>query len=140
MDFDFSFALEILPDLLRGAVVLNHRTADRVLAVNLPGKDTFEFRIRLPAEPHRSEDFSPWHLADRVASPVAGAPRIGASSRLPGRWPTHISSIGSSSIAGTTRHAASSNDRMPPAVSVVSKPFSSTVAPRIKRPSRRGTR
>lgn len=59
--------------LLRGAVVLNHRTADRVLAVNLPGKGTFEFRLRLPAEPHRSEDFSPWHLADRVASPVAGA-------------------------------------------------------------------
>ncbi|MGT2436019.1 acriflavin resistance protein [Bradyrhizobium betae] len=59
--------------LLRGAVVLNHRTADRVLAVNLPGKGTFEFRLRLPAEPHRSEDFSPWHLADRVASPLAGA-------------------------------------------------------------------
>ncbi|MCS3725532.1 acriflavin resistance protein [Bradyrhizobium betae] len=59
--------------LLRGAVALNHRTADRVLAVNLPGKGTFEFRLRLPAEPHRSEDFSPWHLADRVASPVSGA-------------------------------------------------------------------
>ncbi|QDP25656.1 acriflavin resistance protein [Bradyrhizobium cosmicum] len=59
--------------LLRGAVVLNHRTADRVLAVNLPGKGTFEFRLRLSAEPHRSKDFSPWHLADRVASPVAGA-------------------------------------------------------------------
>lgn len=59
--------------LLRGAVALNHRTADRVLAVNLPGKGTFEFRLRLPAEPHRSEQFSPWHLADRVASPVAGA-------------------------------------------------------------------
>jgi hypothetical protein len=24
-----------------------------------------------PADPHRSEEFSPWHLADRVASPVA---------------------------------------------------------------------
>lgn len=58
--------------LLRGAVALNHRTADRVLVVNLPGKGTFEFRLRLPAEPHRSEQFGPWHLADRIASPVTG--------------------------------------------------------------------
>lgn len=58
--------------VLRGAVVLNHRTADRVLVVNLPGKGTFEFRLRLPAEPHRSEQFGPWHLADRIASPLAG--------------------------------------------------------------------
>lgn len=59
--------------LLRGAVALNHRTADRVLVVNLPGKGTFEFRLRLPAEPHRAAEFGPWHLADRIASPVAGA-------------------------------------------------------------------
>lgn len=62
--------------LLRGAVALNHRTADRVLVVNLPGKGTFEFRLRLPAEPHRAEQFGafgPWHLADRIASPVAGS-------------------------------------------------------------------
>ncbi|MHC2579480.1 hypothetical protein ACVI1J_008378 [Bradyrhizobium diazoefficiens] len=59
--------------LLRGAVALNHRTADRVLVVNLPGKGTFEFRLRLPAEPHRSEQFGPWHLADRIASPVTGS-------------------------------------------------------------------
>ncbi|MDN5001662.1 acriflavin resistance protein [Bradyrhizobium sp. GCM10027634] len=58
--------------LLRGAVALNHRTADRVLVVNLPGKGTFEFRLRLPAEPHRSEQFGPWHLADRITSPLAG--------------------------------------------------------------------
>ncbi|MDA9477200.1 acriflavin resistance protein [Bradyrhizobium sp. CCBAU 65884] len=57
--------------LLRGAVVLNHRTADRVLVVNLPGKGIFEFRLRLPAEPHRSVEFGPWHLADRIASPLA---------------------------------------------------------------------
>ena len=54
--------------VLRGAVALNHRTADRVLVVNLRGKGTFEFRLRLPAEPHRTEQFGPWHLAD-VASP-----------------------------------------------------------------------
>jgi hypothetical protein len=63
--------------VLRGAVALNHRTADRVLVVNLPGKGTFEFRLRLPAEPHRSEQFGsqfgPWHLADRIASPLASA-------------------------------------------------------------------
>ncbi|TQF40531.1 acriflavin resistance protein [Bradyrhizobium sp. UNPF46] len=58
--------------LLRGAVALNHRTADRVLVVNLPGKGTFEFRLRLPAEPHRSTEFGPWHLADRIASKLAG--------------------------------------------------------------------
>ncbi|MCP3399300.1 acriflavin resistance protein [Bradyrhizobium sp. CCGB20] len=58
--------------VLRGAVALNHRTADRMLVVNLPGKGTFEFRLRLPAEPHRSEQFGPWHLADRIASPVTG--------------------------------------------------------------------
>ena len=44
-------------------------------------------------------------------------PRIGASSRLPGRCPTHISSIGSSSTAGTARQAASSSVSRPPAVS-----------------------
>lgn len=58
--------------LLRGAVALNHRTADRLLVVNMPGKGTFEFRLRLPADPHRSGQFSPWHLADRIASPLAG--------------------------------------------------------------------
>ena len=59
--------------VLRGAVALNHRTADRVLVVNLPGKGTFEFRLRLPADPHRSEQFGPWHLADRIASPATGS-------------------------------------------------------------------
>lgn len=69
--------------VLRGAVVLNHRTADRVLVVNLPGKGTFEFRLRLPAEPRRSEQFGPWHLADRIASPIAGpvAPQDGYTIR-----------------------------------------------------------
>lgn len=59
--------------VLHGAVALSQRTADRVLVVNLPGKGTFEFRLRLPAEPHRSEQFGPWHLADRIASPMTGA-------------------------------------------------------------------
>ena len=59
--------------VLRGAVALNHRTADRVLVVNLPGQGIFEFRLRLPAEPHRSTEFGPWHLVDSVASTVAGS-------------------------------------------------------------------
>ncbi|MCK1735291.1 acriflavin resistance protein [Bradyrhizobium sp. 138] len=69
--------------MLRGAVALNHRTADRVLVVNLPGKGVFEFRLRLPAEPHRSAEFGPWHLADRIASPLAGpvAPQDGYTIR-----------------------------------------------------------
>ncbi|WWE88609.1 hypothetical protein FJN17_07460 [Bradyrhizobium symbiodeficiens] len=28
-------------------------------------------RLRLPAEPHRAVAFGPWHLADRIASPLA---------------------------------------------------------------------
>ena len=56
--------------LLRGAVALNYRTADRVLVLNLPGKGTFEFRLRLPAEPHHTEQFCTWHLADRIASSI----------------------------------------------------------------------
>jgi hypothetical protein len=69
--------------VLRGAVALNHRTADRVLVVNLSGKGIFEFRLRLPAEPHRSAQFGPWHLADRIAWPVAGsgAPQDGYTIR-----------------------------------------------------------
>lgn len=69
--------------MLRGAVALNHRTADRVLVVNLSGKGIFEFRLRLPAEPHRSAEFGPWHLADRIASPLAGpvAPQDGYTIR-----------------------------------------------------------
>ncbi len=69
--------------LLRGAVALNHRTADRMLVVNLPGKGTFESRLRLPAEPHRTGEFGPWHLADRIASPLAGpiAPQDGYTIR-----------------------------------------------------------
>ena len=59
--------------LLRGAVAINHHTADRMLVVNLPGKGTFEFRLRLAAEPHRTVEFGPWHLADRIASPLAGS-------------------------------------------------------------------
>ena len=63
--------------VLRGAVALRHRTADRLLVLNLPGRGIFEFRLRLPAEPHRADafgsQFGPWHLADHTASPRAGS-------------------------------------------------------------------
>ena len=58
--------------VLRGSVTLDYRTADRVVILNLPGKAQCEFRLRLPASPSRSDQFGPWHLADRVASPSLG--------------------------------------------------------------------
>jgi hypothetical protein len=58
--------------LLRGVVALDYRTTDRVVVLNLPGRAQCEFKLRLAAEPSRSDQFGPWHLADRVASPVAG--------------------------------------------------------------------
>ena len=53
--------------VLRGVVALDYRTTDRVVVVNLPGLTQCEFKLRLAAEPSRSEIFGPWHLADRVA-------------------------------------------------------------------------
>jgi hypothetical protein len=58
--------------VLRGVVALDYRTTDRVVVLNLPGRAQCEFRLRLAAEPSRSDQFGPWHLADRVASPLAG--------------------------------------------------------------------
>ena len=58
--------------VLRGSVPLDYRTRDRVVILNLPGQATCEFKLRLAAEPSRSLQFSPWHLADRVASPTTG--------------------------------------------------------------------
>jgi len=53
--------------VVRGVVTLDYRTTDRVVVLNLPGHAQCEFKLRLPAEPSRSENFGPWHLADRVA-------------------------------------------------------------------------
>ena len=75
-------------------------------------------RDRVGGDRRRAEcrcDDGRWRRPGPRAAP---GPRIGASSRLPGRCPTHISSIGSSSTAGTARHAASSSVSRPPAVSV----------------------
>jgi len=58
--------------VLRGSVTLDYRTTDRVVVLNLPGQAQFEFKLRLAANPTHSDQFGPWHLVDRIASPTAG--------------------------------------------------------------------
>jgi hypothetical protein len=58
--------------VLRGSVALEYRTTERVVVLNLPGKAQCEFKLRLAANPSRSDQFGPWHLADRVAAPGKG--------------------------------------------------------------------
>jgi hypothetical protein len=58
--------------VLRGWVPLDYRTRDRVVILNLPGQPQCEFKLRLAANPSHSDQFGPWHLADRVASPTTG--------------------------------------------------------------------
>jgi hypothetical protein len=59
-------------NVIRGSVPLEYRTTDRVVVLNLPGKAQCEFKLRLAASPSHSDQFGPWHLADRVASPGKG--------------------------------------------------------------------
>jgi hypothetical protein len=63
--------------VVRGSVALDYRTTDRVVILNLPGRAACEFRLRLPADPGRSDQFGPWHLADRVAPTDASAAPAG---------------------------------------------------------------
>jgi hypothetical protein len=58
--------------VLRGSVTLDYRTTERVVVLNLPGQAQCEFKLRLAANPTRSDQFGPWHLADRIASPATG--------------------------------------------------------------------
>ena len=60
--------------VLRGVVTLDYLTSERVVVVDLPGRCHCEFKLRLAADPSRSEQFGPWHLADRVALPDASEP------------------------------------------------------------------
>jgi hypothetical protein len=53
--------------VLRGTVPLDYRTADRVVVLYLPGRAQCQFKLRLAASPSHSDQFGPWHLADRVA-------------------------------------------------------------------------
>ena len=55
--------------VLRGSVPLDYRTTDRVVVLNLPGQAPCRFKLRLAANPSHSDQFGPWHLADRLASP-----------------------------------------------------------------------
>jgi hypothetical protein len=57
--------------VLRGSVTLDYRTTDRVMVLNLPGQAQCEFKLRLAANPTHSDQFGPWHLVDRIASPTA---------------------------------------------------------------------
>ena len=58
--------------VLRGSVALEHRTADRVLILDVPGQIQCQFKLRLAADPSHSDEFGPWHLADRVVLPGKG--------------------------------------------------------------------
>jgi F0F1-type ATP synthase membrane subunit c/vacuolar-type H+-ATPase subunit K len=65
--------------VLRGSVPLDFRTTDRIVVLNLPGQPQRLFKLRLAANPSHSDQFGPWHLADRVTptsgnEPVRGAP------------------------------------------------------------------
>jgi hypothetical protein len=52
--------------VLRGVVTLDYRTTDRVVVLNLAGRAQCEFKLRLAADPSRTTQFGPWHLADRI--------------------------------------------------------------------------
>jgi hypothetical protein len=58
--------------VLRGSVPLDFRTRDRVVILNLPDRAQCQFKLRLAANPSHSDQFGPWHLADRVISPGSG--------------------------------------------------------------------
>ena len=60
--------------VLRGSVALDFRTTDRVVILKQPGQPLRQFKLRLAANPSRSDQFGPWHLADRVGSPDAAEP------------------------------------------------------------------
>lgn len=53
--------------ILRGTVPLTYQTADRLVVLNLPGDAQRLFKLRLPANPSKSEAFGPWHLVDKIA-------------------------------------------------------------------------
>ena len=59
--------------VIRGSVTLDYRTTDRVMVLHLPDQPQRLFKLRLAANPGHSDQFGPWHLVDRVASP-AGEP------------------------------------------------------------------
>jgi len=61
--------------VIRGSVTLDYRTTDRVMVLYLPDQPQRLFKLRLAANPGHSDQFGPWHLVDRVASPAAAPVR-----------------------------------------------------------------
>ena len=55
-------------NLLKGTVTLDYVTSERMVVVTLPDRTQCRFRLRLPANPSASPQFSPWHLADGVTT------------------------------------------------------------------------
>ena len=55
--------------VLKGSVRLEYRTTDRMVVLNLPGQPQCQFKLRLAASPSHTDQFGPWHLADRVVMP-----------------------------------------------------------------------
>jgi hypothetical protein len=60
--------------IIRGSVALEFRTTDRVMILNLPGQPQHQFKLRLAANPSHTDEFGPWHLADRVGASTGGGP------------------------------------------------------------------
>ena len=58
--------------ILKGSVVLDYRTTERFMILTLPGQAQYQFRLRLAANPSHCDEFGPWHLVDRMASPNQG--------------------------------------------------------------------
>jgi hypothetical protein len=58
--------------VLKGSVALEYRTTDRVVILDVPGQVQCQFKLRLAADPSHSDEFGPWHLADRVTLPGKG--------------------------------------------------------------------
>jgi hypothetical protein len=58
--------------VLKGSVALEYRTTDRVVILDVPGQVQCQFKLRLAADPSHSDEFGPWHLADRVVLPGKG--------------------------------------------------------------------
>lgn len=67
-----AMAFEDGRSVLKGSVALQFRTVDRVVILDVPGQFQCQFKLRLAADPSRSDQFGPWHLADRVATPGRG--------------------------------------------------------------------
>jgi hypothetical protein len=65
--------------VLRGSIPLDFRTTDRMVVLNLPGQPQRLFKLRLAASPSHSDQFGPWHLADRVTATSGNEPVRGAA-------------------------------------------------------------